>query len=92
MIFIDSTSNLEERNLKFFILITHLLRGALPLGRYFRESKNSRTVIINTKLTFLECSRSFHAHLVTRSLSIVPGKMRDKCLQIFWLEQLYVEI
>ena len=56
MIFIDSTSNLEERNLKFFILITHLLRGALPLVRYFRESKNSRTVIINTKLTFLECS------------------------------------
>ena len=80
MIFIDSTSNLEERNLKFFILITHLLRGALPLGRYFRESKNSRTVIINTKLTFLECSRSFHVCLVTRSLAIVPGKMRDKWL------------
>ena len=83
MIFIDSTSSLDERNLKFFILITHLLSSALPLGRYFRESKNSRTVIINTKLTFLECSRSFHARLVTRSLAIVPVKMRDKCLQVF---------
>ena len=92
MIFIDSTSSLDERNLKFFILITHLFRSALPLGRYSRESKNSRTVIINTKLTFLECSRSFHARLVTRSLAIVPVKMRDKCLQVFWLEQLYVEI
>ena len=92
MIFIDSTSNLEERNLKFFILITHLLRGALPLGRYFRESKISRTVIITTKLTLLECSRSFHVRLVTKSLAIVPGKMRNKWLQAFWLEQLYVEI
>ena len=40
----------------------------------------------------LECSRSFHVRLVTKSLAIVPGKMRNKWLQAFWLEQLYVEI
>ena len=92
MIFIGSTSNLDEHNLNFFILITHLLCGALPSGKYFMESKISRTVIITAKLTFLECSRSFDVPLVTRSLAIVPGKMRTKWLEFYLLEHLYVKI
>ena len=58
------------------MLIIHLLCGALTLGKYFMESKISRTAIVNTKLTFLKCSRPFYARLVTKSLEIVPGKMR----------------
>ena len=30
--FIDATSNLDENNLKFFLLCTHSVAGALPLG------------------------------------------------------------
>ena len=66
MIFIGSTVNLDERNLKFFNLITHWVCGALPLGKYFTESKISKTVIINKKITFLECSQSFHARSVPK--------------------------
>ena len=43
MIFIDSTLNQDEHNLKFFILITRSECGALPLGKYFTESKISKT-------------------------------------------------
>ena len=44
MIFTDSASNLDEHNLKFFILIAHSVCGALPLDKYFTESKISKTV------------------------------------------------
>ena len=52
MLWIDSASNLDEDNLKLFILTTLLVCGALPLGKYFAEPKISKTVIFNTKLTF----------------------------------------
>ena len=74
------------------MLIIHLLCGALTLGKYFMESKISRTAIINTKLTFLKCSRPFHARFVTRSLEIVPGKMRSKQLEFYLLKHLYLKI
>ncbi|XP_066936171.1 uncharacterized protein [Clytia hemisphaerica] len=32
LVFIDSTSNLDEHNLRFFLLLTHSVCGALPLG------------------------------------------------------------
>ena len=57
MVFIDSTSNLNERNRRCFILIIHSACGALLLGKYFTESKISETVIINAT-TILECFRS----------------------------------
>ena len=50
MIFIKSISNLDGHNLKFFNLITHWVCGALPLGKYFTESKISKTVIIKKNL------------------------------------------
>ena len=56
------------------------------------ESKIFRTVIVTTKLTFLECSRSFDIRLVTRSLAVVPGKMQTKWLEFYLLEHLYVKI
>ena len=74
------------------MLIIHLLCGALTLGKYFMESKISRTAIINTKLAFLKCSRPFYGRLVTRSLEIVPGKMRSKQLEFYLLEHLYLKI
>ena len=56
MVFIDSTSNLDEQNLPFFLLITHSVCGALPLGKekYLMECKIFKTVVINTIITVLE--------------------------------------
>ena len=34
LVFIDSTSNLDENNLRFFLLVTHSVAGALPLGNF----------------------------------------------------------
>ena len=67
MIFIKSISNLDGHNLKFFNLITHWVCGALPLGKYFTESKISKTVIIKKK--------SRYARSVPRARAIVPGNM-----------------
>ena len=92
MIFIDSTSNLDDNNLKFFNLITHWVRGAFPLSKYFTKCKISKTVIINKKITFLKCSQSLHACSVPRSRAIVPGKIQTKQLQFYLLERLYVKI
>ena len=70
----------------------HLVCGALPLGKYFSESKISKTVIFNTKLTFKKCSWSFHARLVHISLAIVVGKIQTKRLEWYLLEHLFVKI
>ena len=32
LVFVDSTSNLDEHNLRFFLLCTHSVAGGLPLG------------------------------------------------------------
>ena len=53
------------------------------------ESTISKTVIINTIVTVLECSRSLHAHSVPRSRAAVPGKIRTKRLKL--LKHLYVK-
>ena len=76
MVFNDSTSCLDERKLKFFILITPSVCGALPLGKYFTQSKISKAVIINTIIAVLECSRSLYVRSVPRFWTAVPGKIR----------------
>ena len=73
MVSIDSISNLDEHNFQFFPFITHSVCGALPLGKYFMGSKVSKTVIINTKITVLECSRSLLARSVPRSRATISG-------------------
>ena len=86
MIFIDSSSNINKHNLNFFY---YTLCSALPLGKHFTESRISKTVIINTVVTVLECSRSLHACSVPRSRAAVPGKTRTKRLKL--LRHLYVK-
>ena len=36
IVFIDSSSNIEERNLRVFMLCTHSIAGVLPLGILIR--------------------------------------------------------
>ena len=48
MIFIDSTLNQDEHNLKFFILITLSVCGALPLGKYFTESDTEYLSVLSS--------------------------------------------
>ena len=91
MIFIDSTLNLDEHNLIFFILIAHSVCGALPLGKYFTESEISKTVIINSIITVLEYCRLLNVHSVPRSRTVVPGKIRTKRLKLYLLTHLYVK-
>ena len=33
LVFVDSTSNLDEHNVRFFLLYIHSIAGALPLGK-----------------------------------------------------------
>ena len=33
LVFVDSTSNLDEHNLRFFLLCIHSIAGTLPLGK-----------------------------------------------------------
>ena len=92
MIFIDSTSNLDEHNLKSFVLITHSSCAALPLGKCFTVSKISKPAIINTKITVLEYSRSINTRSVPRSRVIVPGKIQTRRLKLYLLTDLSVNI
>ena len=70
MIFFGSTAHL-----KLFILITHSVCGALQVGKCFTEPKISITVIINTIIYVLECSRLSHPRLVSISRAKIPGKI-----------------
>ena len=49
-----TSTNLDEQSL--FSLITHSVCGAHPFGKlkYFTESKNFKTIVINTIITVLE--------------------------------------
>lgn len=44
LVFIDSTSNLEEHNLRFFLLCTHSVVGALPLGIMITSDEKECTI------------------------------------------------
>ena len=80
-----STISLDEHNLKFFILIALPACGALPLGKYFTESKISKTVSFRV-------FSSLHIHEVPRSWTVAPGKIRTKRLKLYLLTHLYGKI
>ena len=44
MLFIDSTSSLEEHNVRFFLLCTHSVAGALPLGMITTSDERESTL------------------------------------------------
>ena len=44
LVFIDSTSNLEGHNLRFFLLCTHSVAGALPLGVMVTSDEKQSTI------------------------------------------------
>ncbi|XP_066923705.1 uncharacterized protein [Clytia hemisphaerica] len=45
IVFIDSTSNLDEHNLRFFLLVTHSVAGALPLGIIITSDEREETIV-----------------------------------------------
>ena len=45
MVFLDSTSNLDEHNLRFFLLCTHCVAGALPLGMILTSDEQETTLV-----------------------------------------------
>ena len=44
LIFVDSSSNMEEFNLRVFIVVTHSVCGALPLGIIFTSDEQGKTL------------------------------------------------
>ena len=44
MVFVDASSNMEEHNLKVFILCTHSVAGALPIGLILCSDENTETL------------------------------------------------
>ena len=45
MVFIDASSNMEEHNLKVFIICTHSVAGALPLGLIVCSDERTTTLV-----------------------------------------------
>ena len=45
MVFIDASSNMEEHNLKVFIICTRSVAGALPLGLIICSDEKTETLI-----------------------------------------------
>lgn len=41
----DSSSNMEEYNLRVFVLVTHSVIGALPLGIFITSDEQKETLI-----------------------------------------------
>ena len=45
MVFIDASSNMEEHNLRVFMICTHSVTGALPLGLVITSDEKTETLI-----------------------------------------------
>ena len=50
LVFIDSSSNMEEYNLRLFLIVTHSVLGALPLGILLTSDEKTQTLIDGFKL------------------------------------------
>ena len=44
LVFVDATSNTEEHNLKVFVMCTHSVSGALPLGIFITSDEQESTL------------------------------------------------
>lgn len=44
LVFVDATSNTEEHNLNVFVMCTHSVSGALPLGILITSDERERTL------------------------------------------------
>ena len=71
MVFIDASSNMEEHNLKVFLLCTHSVAGALPLGLIICSDEKTETL-----------TTAFRMHKESLSENAFYGN-RDKGPKVF---------
>ena len=45
LVFVDSSSNMEELNLRVFLVVTHSVAGALPLGILIVSDERTSTLV-----------------------------------------------
>ena len=77
VVFVDSTGDLEEHNLRFFLLCTHSIAGALPLGILITSDEKEETLRAGfAMLCVLLGDNSFYGKGAAVGPSIV---MSDNC-------------
>ena len=71
LVFVDSTSNLDEHNLRFFMLCTHSVAGGLPLGIILMSDEKEDTQKEALRM-FKEClpSCAFYNRGITLGLQV----------------------
>ena len=80
MIFVDSSSNMEEYNLRVFLFVTHSVVGALPLGVVICSNEQTDTLIsgfLLLKKCFNEQSFNGRGGLVGPEIA-----MTDNCTEL----------
>ena len=61
LVFLDSSSNMEEYNLRVFVMVTHSVCGALPLGIFVTSDEKEQTLQDALEL-FKSCLPEFAFH------------------------------
>ena len=75
LVFADSSSNMEEFNLRVFVIVAHSVRGALPLGIIVTSDEQGETLKLALQM-FKECVSSYGFYGSTKGPHVV---MTDKC-------------
>lgn len=80
LVFFDSSSNMEEFNLRVFVMVTHSAVGALPLGIII-TSDETTTTLIQAMEMFKEClsDDSFYGRSASNGPQII---MTDNCSEL----------
>ncbi len=55
LVFLDSSSNMEEYNLRVFVVVTHSVCGALPLGIFITSDEKNRPLKMHLNCSNLPC-------------------------------------
>ena len=89
LVFVDSSSNMEELNLQVFLIVTHSVAGALPLGILIVSDERTSTLVRG--FTFLKSCMGVGAFYDRKDLGPMVI-MTDNCselrnaLRIVWPE------
>ena len=75
LVFCDSSSNMEEFNLRVFMMVTHSVCGALPLGIIITSDEQGKTLESAFQM-FKECVESFGFYGSSSGPQVI---MTDNC-------------
>ena len=80
LVFVDSTSNLEEHNLRFFLTCTHSPAGALPLGILITSDEKEETLATAFQMYYVILLENY---FYDRGADLGPQRiMTDNCCEL----------